>query len=350
MDKLLKLLEKKERLVIGLMSGTSVDGIDAALVRINGSGTDSKVELVHFENFPFDNEMRKRIFKLFSIEECRIDYLCHMNFLLGELFANSALELVKHAKLKMEQIDLIGSHGQTVYHIPNPVYDRGLMIRSTLQIGEPSIIAERTGVVTVADFRVRDVAAGGQGAPLVPYTEYILYREEDKCICLQNIGGIGNVTVLPKGCTIDDINAFDTGPGNMVIDEIVKRVTSGKERFDKEGKMAAKGKVSQKLLNVLLDDIYFKTKPPKTTGREYFGMQYADNLMKRAAGMRLDNMDIVATATALTARSITDSYKTFIIPEYGLDRVIIGGGGSYNETLVNMIRSYIPEIQVLYNP
>lgn len=347
MEKLLKILNKNERLVIGLMSGTSVDGIDAALVKIKGNGINSKVELLNFEKFPFAGDVRTRIFELFSIKDCKVDDLCHMNFLLGELFADAAIKLVKDSGLNMEDIDLIGSHGQTVYHMPDPVIDDGFEIRSTLQIGEPSVIAERTGIVTVADFRVRDMAAGGQGAPLVPYTEYILYRDEFKSIGLQNIGGIGNITVLPKGCSIDDVTAFDTGPGNMVIDEIVKRVTNGRSIFDKNGEMASKGKVNPKLLERLMQDNYFERKPPKTTGREYFGKQYSDKLYEYAMGKGIGSLDLIATVTAFTAASIAYGLRRFVIPEYGLDKLIIGGGGSFNTTLLNMIKKNLPEVLVL---
>lgn len=347
MEKLLKLFNKNERLVIGLMSGTSVDGIDAALVRIHGSGINSKVELLNFKNFPYDENVRVRIFELFNKDRCRIDHLCHMNFMLGELFADAAIKLTEDSGLKMEDIDIIGSHGQTVYHMPDLVEDNGFKVRSTLQIGEPSVIAERTGVVTVADFRVRDVAAGGQGAPLVPYTEYILYRDERRCVGLQNIGGIGNITVLPKGCSIDDIYAFDTGPGNMVIDETVRRVTKGNRNFDMDGKMASRGKVCLELLNKLMQDSYFVRKPPKTTGREYFGSQYTDRLFEEAEKMGIGSLDLIATATALTAESITRSLNRFVIPRNGLDRLIIGGGGSYNTALINMIKTNLPGVLVL---
>jgi Uncharacterised protein family (UPF0075). len=347
MDRLIEIYNKEERLVVGLMSGTSVDGIDAALVRIKGKGTDTEVDLLEFENYPYSDEMREKIFKLFSPETGTVDKICHMNFILGELFANAALGVIKKAGLTPDKIDLIGSHGQTIYHIPSPIEDSGYMVRSTLQIGEPAVIAERTGIVTVADFRVRDVAAGGQGAPLVPYTEYIMYREEDKTIALQNIGGIANVTVLPAGCELDDIIAFDNGPGNMVIDEIVKRLTDGRMRFDENGALAGKGKVDQVLLEELLDDDYFKKTPPKTTGREYFGSRYVDKVIKRASELNVWGYDLAATVTALTAKSIALSYRDFIMNQYGLDRVIIGGGGSYNETLVNMIRGYLDGVEVL---
>ncbi|MCP2241019.1 anhydro-N-acetylmuramic acid kinase [Thermoanaerobacterium thermosaccharolyticum] len=347
MERINKIYKKDERLVIGLMSGTSVDGIDAALVKIKGKGFNTNVELIEFENFQYTNNIRNKIFELFNPETGTVDKICHMNFLLGELFANAALKIIKKAGLSSTEIDLIGSHGQTVYHIPEAIIDSGYSIKSTLQIGEPAVIAERTGIVTVADFRVRDVAAGGQGAPLVPYTEYLLFREKDKTIVLQNIGGIANVTVLPDGCELEDVIAFDNGPGNMIIDEVVKRLTDGKIKYDDGGIISRKGKVNEALLEELLEDEYFKKEPPKTTGREYFGIHYVDELLKKAKKYRLDMYDLIATATALTAKSIAISYKEFIIPKYGLDRVIIGGGGSYNRTLVKMINEYLDGIEVL---
>lgn len=348
MERLLRLFNKKERLVIGLMSGTSADGIDAALVKISGEGIHTKAELIHFKNFLYDEKTRNDIFRLFNVEECRVDFLCHMNFVLGELFAKAAIELTEEAGYDMSQIDLIGSHGQTVYHIPVPISDKGYQERSTLQIGESAVIAERTGVVTVSDFRVRDVAAGGQGAPLVPYTEFLLYRDKEKSVALQNIGGIANITILPKNCSVDDVYAFDNGPGNMVIDEVVKRVTGGAKRFDHNGETARNGNIDIGLLDFLMDNKYFKIGPPKTCGREYFGSEFTDKLMEKAAllgGIR--NEDLVATATAFTAKAIGESIKDFVIPKYDLDKLIIGGGGSYNNTLVNMIKNYLPGIEII---
>ncbi|MHB8064984.1 MAG: anhydro-N-acetylmuramic acid kinase AnmK [Ruminiclostridium sp.] len=334
-------------MAIGLMSGTSADGIDAALVRIKGSGTSTRVELVAYNEYPYGEEAREAIFKLFNKKTCSVDYLCHMNFILGEMFAAAVLELIENVGLKSEDIDFIGSHGQTVYHIPKKLKSFGFETGSTLQIGEPAVIAERTGIVTIADFRVRDMAAGGQGAPLVPYTEYILYRDKIKTVGLQNIGGIANVTVLPSGCTENEVLAFDNGPGNMVIDEIVKRITKEKMTYDRGGMLAAAGCVNDELLEFLVEDEYFSQKPPKTTGREYFGSQYSDRVMERAALMKIPEADLLATVTALTARAITDSCKNFIIPEYGLDRLIIGGGGSYNLTLLKMLKEYMPDVEIL---
>jgi anhydro-N-acetylmuramic acid kinase len=287
------------------------------------------------------------LFKLFCVDKCSVDYVCHMNFVLGELFASAAIELVRDAGYSLDQIDLIGSHGQTIYHIPVPRKYKGYEIRSTLQVGEPAVIAERTGIVTVADFRVRDIAAGGQGAPLVPYSEFLLYREENKCVGLQNIGGIANVTVLPRGCTIDDVYAFDNGPGNMIIDEVVKRITNGEKRYDSNGEIASRGCVNHGLLEMLMADEYFRKEPPKTTGREYFGREYVDCLMRKAAGLNVNDEDLVSTVTALTAAAIGTSLRNFVMPKVGLDKFIIGGGGSYNRALVNMIREQLPGVEVL---
>lgn len=347
MEKLINLFNKHERIVLGLMSGTSVDGIDAAIVSISGSGTNTKIKLLHFDNFPYDSNIKKDIFKLFDKNNCTIDYLCHMNFLLGELFAKAAMDEIEKAGFKTKDIDLIGSHGQTVYHIPKAIEHYGYKIKSTLQIGEPSVIAERTGITTVADFRTRDIAAGGEGAPLVPYTEYLLYREENKCIGLQNIGGIGNVTIIPSNSSIDDVYAFDNGPGNMVIDEVVRRITNGEKTIDYGGILGAKGNVNMELLNYLMEDKYFNIKPPKTTGREYFGYEFTNKLMTKAKELNVEGCDVIATATALTAKAISHSIFKFVIPKDGLDKLIIGGGGSYNKTLIKMIKENLKGIDVL---
>lgn len=347
MNKLLRILRKDTRLVVGLMSGTSVDGVDAALVKIKGSGLDTKVETIAFKNYPYDEQIRERIFQLFNPKQSTVDNICHMNFLLGEIFAKAALEIISEAGYKPEDIDLIGSHGQTIYHLPNPVYDYGYTIRSTLQIGEPAVIAERTGIVTVGDFRVRDVAAGGQGAPIVPYTEYIIYRDKNKNIALQNIGGISNVTIIPANAGVNEVFAFDNGPGNMIIDEVVVRITKGKQRYDKNGEMAKEGTVNNSLLEYLMDDKYFKQPLPKTTGREYFGSAYVDRLMEKAENMGIRGKDLIATVTAFTAKSIAESYKYYILNKYRLDKVIIGGGGSYNKTLLSFIREYLEGIDVI---
>lgn len=337
MNRLAAIAAKPERLVIGLMSGTSVDGIDAALVRIRGGGPGLSIQTEHFATYPFDPGVREAIFALFRPETSSVDRLCQMNFALGELFADAALRLMREAGVRPEQVDLIGSHGQTVWHEPSPVTIAGLTGRSTLQIGEPAVIAERTGVVTVADFRVRDIAAGGQGAPLVPYLDYCLLRHDRLNRATQNIGGIGNVTYLPAGGGVEAIVAFDTGPGNMVIDALVSELFG--QPFDKDGTIAAAGQVDQALLAELMAHPYLAQSPPKTTGRELFGVQYARQLLGRAAPA-----DLVATATAFTARTIADAYLRFLGP---VDEVMVGGGGARNPVLLRLLEEALPGVRVM---
>ena len=251
------------RKVVGLMSGTSVDGVDAAVVELSGHAESTELGRVFFEKIPYSPELRAKVLDLMIPETSRVDDICRMNFILGEVFADAALQAIKAAGLKTDDIDLIGSHGQTIYHIPNAETCCGITTRSTLQIGEPAVIAERTGITTVADFRMRDIAAGGQGAPLVPYADYILLRDAEKSRVIQNIGGIGNLTLLPAGCSLDEVIAFDTGPGNMVIDAVVSIVTDGEMGFDEDGKIAASGNVEQGLLDWLLSHPYFRKAPRK---------------------------------------------------------------------------------------
>ncbi|MBP2017507.1 anhydro-N-acetylmuramic acid kinase [Symbiobacterium terraclitae] len=327
---------KPERLVIGLMSGTSVDGIDCALVRIRGGGPGVQIAPVHFATYPFDPAVRAEIFRLFRPETTDVVSVCQMNFVLGEVFADAALRLMREAGVRPEEVDLIGSHGQTVWHEPNPVDRAGAVSRSTLQIGEPAVIAARTGVVTVGDFRVRDVAAGGQGAPLVPYLDWCLLRDGRLSRAVQNIGGIGNVTYLPAGCALEEVVAFDTGPGNMLIDALTSHYFG--RPFDEGGAIAAQGRVLPDLLTELMAHPYLAARPPKTTGRELFGVQFASGLFGRG-----EPADLVATATAFTAHSIADAYRRFLGP---VDEVIVGGGGARNPVLMRMLAEALPGARV----
>lgn len=335
------------RRVVGLMSGTSADGVDAALVELRGHAESTMLERVVFRRTPYEPELRARILALMSPETSRVDEICQMNFVLGEVFARAALEVIRKAGLGPEDVDLVGSHGQTVYHIPSVETCCGVSTRSTLQIGEPAIITERTGITTVADFRVRDVAAGGQGAPLVPYADWVLFRDAHKTRVVQNIGGIANLTALPAGCGIDDIVAFDTGPGNMVIDGVVSILTGGALSFDEDGKMASSGKVREGLLAWALSHPFFAKEPPKTTGREEFGVQFAQEMAERAQAQGVPGEDLVSTATALTAESIAESYKRWVLPRCRIDEVIVGGGGSYNPALLWMLRERLPGVSVV---
>jgi len=322
------------------MSGTSVDGIDAALVKISGSYTDTVVEELAFENIPYPTGMQSRIFRLF--EDASAKDICHMNFLLGELFADAAIAIAKKAGIPFGEIDLIGSHGQTIYHIPDNVSDGEYNIRSTLQIGEGAVIAHKTGIVTICDFRTADMAAGGTGAPLVPYTEFLLYKSKN--IALQNIGGIGNITVIPKNADISDVIAFDTGPGNMVIDAIVSKITNGKRSYDNKGEIAASGIVCEKVLGHFMGHDFIKSKPPKAAGRENFGQVFSDEFFSYCKACGLRDEDMVATATAYTAETIGYAIENHI-PQ-SIDKLVVGGGGSYNITLMRMLKQRLPYMTV----
>lgn len=337
MERLVRLLNTDEKYVIGIMSGTSVDGIDVVLVKIKGHGLKSSVELIAFENYPFSNEVREQIFRLFELESSNVKDISQMNFLLGELYTQAVFQICEKANFKVTDVDLVGCHGQTIYHHPQVEVMDGINVSSTFQIGEGSVIAKKTGIVTINDFRVGDMALGGLGAPLVPYPEFLLYRSHEKTIALQNIGGIGNVTILPADCELLDVYAFDTGPGNMVMDGVIHYLTDGVQSYDMNGEMGAKGCVDEAFLASLLEDPYFKLVPPKTTGREYFGKAYVEAFIEAGRLRGLSDEDLVCNATALTAKSITLSYKWFV--KHPIDQVIIGGGGSYNKTLIQMLKS-----------
>ena len=327
--------------VVGLMSGTSADGVDAAVVEIDRG----KVRLLAFDTFAYPVALRRQILDLCRPESARLDDICHYNFVLGEVFADAVIKLCLRSGISISSIDLIGSHGQTIYHQPSSRHYGGRTIRSTLQIGEPSVIVQHTGVTTVADFRPRDMAAGGEGAPLVPYADYVLFKSKRLARAVQNIGGIANVTFLPADCKQDDIIAFDTGPGNMVIDGIMNLITGGKKRCDTDGKMAAQGTVDKRLLEELLQHPFFRRRPPKSTGREEFGADFAERIYRRAGRKSLADADIVATVTALTARSTAQAYRRFLSPMP--DELILCGGGSHNRTLVEMLHSEMPDVKML---
>ncbi len=328
---------KSVRRVVGLMSGTSVDGIDAAVVEISGSPEHPQVKLLAFENRPFPEKVREKIFALFQPETSTVEKLGYMNFLLGELYAKSALSAIKKAGLTPSDIEAIGSHGQTVWHQPDLCMADGYPVHYSVQLGEGSVIAERTGIPTVSDFRTADMAAGGQGAPLVPFSEYLLYSRTDETILLQNIGGIGNMTVLPAGAGPDEIFAFDTGPGNMIIDSVTTAITNGSQRYDAGGALASQGTVNEELLTLLKNEPYYSHALPKSTGRELFGAQYTTRILNWQRSHGISNADLLATVTDLTAWSIEDAYIRYVLPKYPASELIVGGGGSYNHTLLGFL-------------
>jgi len=338
MEKIIDLIKKDEKLAVGLMSGTSLDGIDVALVKIKGCREKTDLKLIDFITLEYDNETRNRIIKASSIDSSDVRDISLLNFDLGMKFADAVLKILEKNDIKIESLDFIASHGQTIYHIPT---------RATFQIGEISVIAEVTKTLTIGDFRVRDVAAGGHGAPLVPYSEYLLYRSENKNIVLQNIGGIGNATLLLKNCKLEDVVAFDTGPGNMIIDYVVEKLTYGEKKYDNLGEMAARGKIDYNLVEELLKDPYFEQAPPKTTGREKYGKEFADNLIDLMKSKKLTSYDMIATVTYFTAKSISESYKKWIFPIANIDEVILGGGGSHNITLIRYLKQELSGVQVI---
>lgn len=336
-----QLAKKKTLRVCGLMSGTSVDGVDAAIVDIS----DSSAKIVAFDTYPYPVKVREAIFDIFQKQSVRVEDICHLNFVIGEVFADSVLKLCKTKKVSLDTIDLIGSHGQTIFHNPKGTKFGKKLVRSTLQIGEPSVIAHRTGITTIADFRPKDMAANGQGAPLVPFADYFLFRNKKLCRAIQNIGGIANVTYLPANCTLEQVIAFDTGPGNMVMDYLISQITKGKKTYDKNGRMASQGNVNKKLLDELLENPFFQLKPPKTTGREEFGNRYSVKFLQEALKQKMTDEDILATAAELTAESIACAYNRFL-PELP-DEMILCGGGCRNKTLVKMLQEKLPEVRIL---
>lgn len=339
-QKVKQLMARKKLRVAGLMSGTSADGIDAAIIEFDGRA----VNLLAFEMVPYPRKIQNNIFELFSPETSRVDQICHMNFLLGELFAQALVGLAEKNKIPLSSIDLIGSHGQTIFHRPLGRTVNGRKIRSTLQIGEPSIIAERTGITTVADFRPRDIAVGGEGAPLVPFADYLLFSHKTKSRVLQNIGGIANLTWLEAGGAPEDILAFDTGPGNMIIDRTVSLMTHGRQKYDEGGKLASRGQINEKWLKQLMKNPYFRRKPPKSTGRERFGVQFTDELYRRFIKEGISPQDILATMTAFTAWTIAEACRRFLPAK--IDEMILCGGGAWNETLIGHLRLQLPQTKV----
>jgi anhydro-N-acetylmuramic acid kinase len=324
------------------MSGTSADGIDAAVVTITWPPTMDDVRRTILHTRPYAAAERAAIFSLFDTERTTARDVCEMNFRIGEWFADAALGAAAAAGLDPTTVDLLGSHGQTIYHQP-PAPGT---IASTLQIGEPSLIAERTGVTTVGDFRVRDVAAGGHGAPLVSYADALLLGHPTRTRAVLNLGGIANVTILPPTASASHPIAFDTGPANMVLDWLAASLTGGALRYDDGGRLAAAGHVDRTLLDSLLTDPYFAAPPPKTTGRERFGALIAERLLNRGRARGRRDDDVMATALALTAESVARGIRATELTHGVVDEVIAGGGGTHNPTLMNEIDRRLPDVSV----
>jgi anhydro-N-acetylmuramic acid kinase len=323
----------KGSLALGIMSGTSADGIDVALVRM--SGRTAKLE--NFAAIPFPARVRDTILRLGEGRATTTGEISQLNFVLGEIFAEAALAACRKFRVRPSQIALIGSHGQTVFHQGSATSFCGRKVASTLQIGEPSVIAQRTGITTVGDFRPADMAVGGQGAPLVPFVDYLLYRDGRAGRAALNIGGIANVTVIPRAAKLEDVFAFDIGPGNMVIDALVRHFTHGRKAFDRNAEMASRGKVLPELLEDLKRDKYFLKKPPKTAGREQYGEAYVQRVLAHRAVRRAKAEDVIRTVTALTGFSIVEAFNLFVLSRTNVTELIVSGGGAHNPLLMKML-------------
>ena len=336
---IIELNTSKRLRVAGLMAGTSGDGVDVAIVDID----DQSQTLLGFGTVPYPVSLRKALFNLFEPQTSHVDDICHYNFVFGHFFSKALVSICNKTSIPLGSIDLIGSHGQTIYHNPSGRLYSDCRIRSTLQIGEPSIIAQQTGITTVADFRPRDIACGGQGAPLVPFADSVLFSHRSLNRAIQNIGGIANVTFLPANTSPAKIIAFDTGPGNMIIDGLMTLLTN--KKYDNHGNLAAKGQIRQSVLSRLLKHPFLRKSPPKTCGREEFGLQFCRSLYDSAIADKISDADLIATATAFTAMTIARAYRRFLpaMP----DEIILYGGGARNRTLVKMLQAEFDGIKIM---
>ncbi len=329
-------------LIVGLISGTSGDGVDAALCEITGQPPQLTARIIAGKTEPYDGEFRGKILSACEPDTSSVDKLCLLNVAIARRFADAALDIIQQAGVAPSDVDLIGSHGQTVWH----QVEKNGQVSATLQLGEAAQIAEQTGITTINNFRPRDVAVKGQGAPLTAFADWVLLRHPENWRAVQNIGGIGNVTFLPPlSDSTSQPLAFDTGPGNALIDAAVYILTEGAASYDEDGLIAAQGKIDSEWLKNLLAHPYYRHNPPKTTGRELFGSAMARTLVKEGQNRNLRNEDIIVTLTALTAHSIADSYRQFA--PHSVVEVILGGGGWHNPVLVAMLRELLADSRVV---
>ncbi len=334
--RLSEVMSRDSRIAVGAMSGTSADGVDVVVVRLEGHGRNIKWKILASRVVPYPLELKKRI--LMCSEGGRVKDVCLLNYVVGISFARAILRTIDESGIRVSEVDFIGSHGQTVYHMPEYIKIGDIATRCSLQVGSPAVIAEHTGLITVGDFRCRDVAAGGHGAPIIAYVDWALLTSSEVGRLVQNIGGIANVTVLPPNATLSEVYAFDTGPGNMVIDEVM-RILYGVE-CDVDGETARRGNVSNSLLRELMNHWFIKAKPPKTAGRREFGRRFAEYAIRKGLKMGISKEDIVATVTALTVESIVYNYDRFVLRSHShrYREVIVGGGGTKNRFIMERLR------------
>ena len=332
------IISKEEKLVVGLISGTSMDGIDAALVRVRGSGEDTEVRIEDFICREYSNAARELLLSPGSLNAASVSDL---NFLLGQEFSAAVFDLLRKAALKTTDVDLVGTHGQTVFHNPPSL---GGNISSTLQLGEADVICETTGITTVGDFRTRDIAAGGEGAPLIPYVDHLLFSKTGKNIIAQNIGGISNCTLVTG--KLEELLAFDTGPGNSLIDSVARLASGGEKSFDEDGAIAKEGSVKKDLLRKLMKNPYFDIEPPKSTGRELFGEEMVARLFSATERNSLFLPDLLRTLVEFTVCSIVSAYERFVYPCADIEEVILSGGGARNPVMVSRLREKLAPVRL----
>ena len=339
-------MTSRPMLVLGLMSGTSADGIDVALTRISGSPPNLNARLLGHTSLRFPPAIRKEILHVAEQQAITAGELSQLNFRLGELFADAALAACRRFRVSPRRISLIGTHGQTVFHQGRPIPFYGHPAASTLQIGEPAVIVARTGITTVGDFRPADIAVGGQGAPLVPYADYLLYRHRKLGRVSLNLGGIANITVIPADAKPSQVFAFDTGPANILIDALIRHFTRGSRRFDKNARLAISGRSLPALLDDLLCDPYLKLAPPKSTGREYYGHPYVQKLLALGRRHRAKPADLIRAATIFTALSVVDALNRFVLPKTKIHQLIVSGGGAHNPLILAQLAAALPGTDV----
>src|SRR3984957_3854226 len=339
----------KERgmLVLGLMSGTSADGIDIALARVSGVPPRVKARLLNHTAVKFPAQVRAEILRVAEQRPITGGELSQFNFRLGQLFAHAAKTAWKRFRVAVSSVDLIGSHGQTIFHEGRAVPYLGGRVASTLQIAEGAVIAAQTGVTTVADFRPADMAVGGQGAPLVPYADYLLYSDRKLGRASLNLGGIANVTVIPAGAAREKVFAFDTGPANMLIDALVARFTRGRKKFDDGARLALAGRAIPGLLDELMRDPYLKLKPPKSTGREYYGADYVRRVLALGRRCRAKPNDLIRCVTTFTVLSVVNALNRFVTRTTKIDQLIVSGGGARNPLIMGQLSAALPGVEVL---
>ena len=327
MKNLVELSKENKKVAVGLMSGTSLDGVDVALLEIEGNGTNTKLNLIGFLEFPFPDGLKTELLKNSVKETSNVESISQLNFLLPHIYFDAIKTLCNDLDYPIENIDLIGTHGQTIQHLPNVKDYFGYKISSTLQIGDPAVLAKLSGIITIGDFRTGDVALGGEGAPLIPYFDYIIFHSSEKNRALLNIGGISNFTILNKDKGLQDVLAFDTGPGNMLIDTLTKKMFN--KDFDKDGNLARSGKFNKQLFEALIkQDEFIERIPPKSTGREYYGEVFLEKILKKFSNV--PQKDWLNTITKFTSYAVYRNYEKFVKPETEIDELIVSGGGAKN--------------------